>query len=252
MIQFRHDRPGPGIDPNAPKKTGIAWFFDIIYREFWPLLWLNLWFLMYCVPIFTIGPAIAGMYTVLIRMLRDQPVDVAPEFRKAFRDNFKAAFLMYVLQIVMTILLVWSWFFYGAFSSVLQMVVVSIAFLCLLLSLYVYPMMVSVELTLPQVLKNSFFLLYLNWKKTLIMVSCWLITVLIIFLFAHVYMIGFAFFQPVFLGLILCFCAYEGIEKYCYQAYVPPEKEKKEPKLSEFEKEMAELDAELEALEKDE
>ena len=49
-----YTKAGPGVDRNAPKKTGSALFIDIFCREFTTLLKLNLIFLVSCIPIVTI------------------------------------------------------------------------------------------------------------------------------------------------------------------------------------------------------
>ena len=52
---FRKDyaAPGPGIDPNAPEKTGFARFLEILQIECATLVKLNLLFLATCLPVAT-------------------------------------------------------------------------------------------------------------------------------------------------------------------------------------------------------
>ena len=45
---------GPGIDKDAPPKTGLALFIDIYRREWWNIFKLNLLFLLFCIPVVTI------------------------------------------------------------------------------------------------------------------------------------------------------------------------------------------------------
>lgn len=62
---FNYSKPGPGVDKNGPKKKRFFLFFELYFRKFWKMIELNLLFLVCCIPIVTIGPAIAGMTYVL-------------------------------------------------------------------------------------------------------------------------------------------------------------------------------------------
>lgn len=91
---FRKDyaAPGPGIDPNAPEKTGFARFLEILQIECATLVKLNLLFLVTCVPIVTIPPAIFAMHMVVRKMVLDEPVDCFHHYRTAFKEHWKTAY----------------------------------------------------------------------------------------------------------------------------------------------------------------
>ena len=59
--------PGPGVDPDAPEKTGAARLGEILSLECVSLLKLNLLFLLSCVPVVTVPPAIFAMVHVVDR-----------------------------------------------------------------------------------------------------------------------------------------------------------------------------------------
>lgn len=86
-----YTKPGPGIDKDAPPKTGLLLFFEILGREFWALVKLNVLFLITCIPIVTIGAALGAMTKVTVRMVRDIPNDVWSDYWRGFRENWKAS-----------------------------------------------------------------------------------------------------------------------------------------------------------------
>jgi hypothetical protein len=101
---FRKDyaTPGPGLDPNAPEKTGPARMFQILQLECVTLFKLNLLFLITCLPVVTIPPAIYAMHMVVRRMVLDEPVECLYHYRTAFRQHWKrgyAAFLLVALPL---------------------------------------------------------------------------------------------------------------------------------------------------------
>lgn len=109
---FRKDyaAPGPGVDPDAPEKTGVARFVEILSLECGTLLKLNLLFLLCCIPVITIPPALYAMHCVVRRMILDQPVDCFYHYKTDFKKYWKrgyAAFLLTALPLVLSGYGVW-------------------------------------------------------------------------------------------------------------------------------------------------
>lgn len=48
------DKPGPGIDPDAPQKRSFFRFFDIFFRKFWHFVKVNLLYILALIPTFII------------------------------------------------------------------------------------------------------------------------------------------------------------------------------------------------------
>lgn len=87
-----YDTPGPGVSPDEPEKTGPARFFEIVQLECVSLLKLNLLFLISCLPVVTIPPAVFAMHMVVRRMVLDEPVDCFYHYRTAFKKYWKVSF----------------------------------------------------------------------------------------------------------------------------------------------------------------
>lgn len=261
---YNFDRPGKGIAPNTPKKEGIALFFDILYREFWAMVTLNFAFLAYCMPVFTIGASYAAMNSVLIKMIRDKPVDAFSDFRDAFKENFKQGTGIFILKVFVIAILVINFEFYSSFNPFLLIVLGVSTVLLSFINLYLVPVAVSVELPFKNVLKNSFYLTFLSIKYTLLS-GLILGSASILGLLYFPYSMPLYFiFSCVFFPFVNCFLTYYGIKKYCY----PPteeelallrekeekekeEKEKKEQEEAAAAKELVDLDKEIEALDKE-
>ena len=47
---FDYTKPGKGVSKNEPEKTGFALYFDILFRRFWKLISLNLFFIIASIP----------------------------------------------------------------------------------------------------------------------------------------------------------------------------------------------------------
>ena len=52
-----YESAGPGIAKNAPRKKGLALFFDLFFRKLWKLFGLNMLFFIFVIPLIGILPA---------------------------------------------------------------------------------------------------------------------------------------------------------------------------------------------------
>ena len=109
------DRPGPGVSKDAPRKKGAARYFEVLGRDwgsFWKASLLCLlgyipWGLLTGVGLLTgsllfalagglvggaiAGPALAGLHDTVLRALRDEPGYWWHVYKRAFKNNWRAA-----------------------------------------------------------------------------------------------------------------------------------------------------------------
>lgn len=97
FFQKDYAAPGPGIDPDAPEKTGLARFMEILSLECATLFKLNLLFLVCSVPVVTIPPAVFAMNQVVRMMVLDQPVDLLYHYKSAFRKFWKRSYAAFFI-----------------------------------------------------------------------------------------------------------------------------------------------------------
>ena len=96
---FRKDyaTPGPGIRPDEPEKTGPARLIQIIQLEAGSIFLLNLLFLLSCIPVVTIPPALFAMNQVIRKMMLDRPVLCFYDYRTAFCHLWKRGYAAFFL-----------------------------------------------------------------------------------------------------------------------------------------------------------
>ena len=51
---FNFDKPGPGVDKDAPKKKGIFLYFELFFRKFWLLIKVNMLYFLVSLPVMAI------------------------------------------------------------------------------------------------------------------------------------------------------------------------------------------------------
>jgi len=125
------------------------------------LLFLSILWLLFCIPIFTIGPANTALYYTTVKVIRRERGYMSREFVKSFRANFKqGAITGVLLTIIFAILifdLIWSWGTWKTSNkgTILFGLFMAITFLVFCFSLYVFPVLSRFDMKFKQLLKVS-------------------------------------------------------------------------------------------------
>lgn len=80
-----------------PKATGPRLFFRLLGQETAALLLLNVIFLLSCIPVLTIPPAVLALWRVVRRILTNRGVHAWQHFREAFRQTWKQGYAAFGL-----------------------------------------------------------------------------------------------------------------------------------------------------------
>ena len=75
-----------------PEKTGLARFWELIKDELAAVLIANVLFLVTCIPIVTIPPALFSLHTVMRKIVLGKGVSCARDYFAAFKQNWKRAY----------------------------------------------------------------------------------------------------------------------------------------------------------------
>lgn len=77
-----------GTPQEFPRRCGPRMFWFLLRNEFWTLIGANVLFWLCCLPVVTIPAALRALSHVTVLLLRDQPFDLWPEWKAAFRAEF--------------------------------------------------------------------------------------------------------------------------------------------------------------------
>lgn len=149
-------KEGPGIEKDAPPKTGLALFFEILVREFWQILKLNLLFVVCAVPLVTFGAARAALSRCTMNMVRDMPNDVWYDFRQELKKDFGRNTALGLLEVcgILLLFLLLSQPAVRANAVSCGGVLVAAALSGMLFG-YLWPMLVTVDVPLRAAVKNA-------------------------------------------------------------------------------------------------
>ena len=223
MGLFYSNKPGPGIDKDAPPAKGLRLFFQTLAREFFSLIKVNFLFYLFCIPIITIPASYCAMTRISVNMVRDKPYFLWDDFWKTFRAEFaKSTIAGIAIAAGLTAAIV-SARYYGnlAESSAIFWILFCLAtfgaFLLLFTSFSLFPIISIVDLPLRKAAKNAFILISVSFfRYILALIICAALLLLGVMLFPYSILPAFLIY-PSFLNLITVFSAYGGIKKYILQ-----------------------------------
>lgn len=230
-----YDKEGPGVSKDEPKKKRLALFFELYFRKFWDIIKINLLFLITCIPIVTIGPALSGMTFVLRNYTREEHAFLWQDYWDAFKSNFKDSFIVGIT----TILLAGLSFFVSGFyyqrlndSNIYYILWgISLFFMVAILfsSYYIYLMIVTLDLKLKDMVKNAIIFAFLGLKQNIFsligqaLVVGLLVAISILVPIQYSILLIFfllIFLVPATLTYISCFNSYPIIKKFCIDPYI--------------------------------
>ena len=126
------------------------------------LLWLNILFVICCIPIFTVGAALSAMYSVTFKMTVNEEGAISQDFFNAFRQNFKKATFLWLIMLGIGIFIVADFFIVAYLPGKLQeiafFILCAIGVLYIMTFSYLFPLQSKFENPLKRTLLNALFL----------------------------------------------------------------------------------------------
>lgn len=124
------------------------------------LMFLNILCFICCIPIITIGPALAAKYDVAMRIVRKEEPTIFRPFFKAFKNNFKQSIIIWSVLLVACFLLFidWNWIFQNGIGNVSPFYLMAAILTTMIVSfiiMTIFPIIARFEVTIREAFKTS-------------------------------------------------------------------------------------------------
>ena len=143
------------------------------------LLILNVLMIVCCIPVITAGAGFTAMHYVLLKIVRGEEGYLIRGFFKSFRSNFRQATLIWLLMLLVVAVYVgdiWIFNYSGlVFPKPLIIAVAAVAFVLLMIAVYVFPLQARFENSVKNTLKNAMLLAFANLPRTILMMACYIL-----------------------------------------------------------------------------
>ena len=131
----------------------------------------NLLFLVCCIPIITIGPALTALYHCMLRTVKANNNGTTKTFFRAFKENFRQSLIVWLGLLAVGFILFLNIRFLQNTASVVSKplfyVSLGIAGLVIILALYIFPVIAAFANTTVNLLKNAYVFAFLHFPSTL-------------------------------------------------------------------------------------
>lgn len=131
----------------------------------------NLLFLVCCIPIITVGPALTALYHCMLRTVKGNNNGTTKTFFRAFKENFRQSLIVWLGLLAVGFILFLNIRFLQNTASVVSKplfyVSLGIAGLVIILAFYIFPVIAAFANTTVNLLKNAYVFAFLHFPSTL-------------------------------------------------------------------------------------
>ena len=159
-------------------------------------------FINTCIPVITIGPAVAALYQVLLREARGENGYLCSTYLKHFKEMFLHGTAVFIFYITALFISTFTAVFWGSMGGILSVVITALLVLVSVVifssMLYVFPLMARFDNSIKQTIKNAFIIALSNPMLTVILLFLHITVICLLCFVPYMKMFmlisGFAFF----------------------------------------------------------
>lgn len=222
---YNNNVSGKGIAKNGPKKKPFFRFWELFANKFWTFFRLNLIYILFCLPIVTIGPATAALTAMMRNIYLERPQFIWYDFVSYFKKNFKQAFFVGILDLIAIAVSVITFVQYSKQTEmetsmqVLYLLSIAAQVMFLMMNFYIYPQIVALDLGLGGIIKNSVILIFVNLPAELIVLALIMGFSALFFYFFLPMVFLLPLIPGAWLVFLSVFCCYPAIQRLIINPY---------------------------------
>ena len=196
------------------------------------LMWLNILFVISCIPVITVGPAITAMFYITLKMVRNEESYITKGYFKSFKQNFIQGTVIWLIAILAGGLLLLDYFIISGrmgvnvgnptIISVMQVLLIVVLIFYLFTFTFVFPLLSKFDNSIKNTIKNAFIMSIRHFPVTLGSIAIGIITALLI-IYVPI-MLMFSIFLLFSLAAFVCSQMYVRV----FDKYIPKTVESEE------------------------
>lgn len=252
-------KPGKGVKKEESQKKRFFLFFELFFRKFSKMIQLNLLFILFCVPSIIVGfggiyllgitmgdshmfsllsgivvfiavgftgPATAGLMKIAKCFSEERPVFLTSDFYQAFKENFRPGLIVGFINSALIFIVTQSFLFYYSKALVQSLwywvplvIIMFIGLVSIMANFFTFLSMVSVNVSVKGLIKNSVSLAFLGAKTNFITLFFVLLILVPCILYIPLTIPVFLLLTFSLVALIVAFNSFQYIYKYCIRPY---------------------------------
>lgn len=196
------------------------------------LILLNLYFVVSCIPLITIGPALTALHYVTMKMVKNEESYIFRGYVKSFKQNFKQGVIIHIIMTATALLLFLDIRLVnhmgGSMAKVLYCVFLAIGILYLMIWIYIYPVLAKFYNTIRNTFTNSFLMAIRHLPYTIMMAAICIAPIALLFL-PNAQILNYLILVFVLCGFSLIAFCNSFLFVRIFDKYIPKEEEQPSP-----------------------
>lgn len=214
------------------QKTSFFRFFELWFQNLWMLVPINFVHCVISMLLISSGLAQAGIANVTRNLTRDKHSFGLSDYFDTIKANWKQSLIVGILNLLVTVLLCFGLLFYYNSEGIFSDIALGFLLICFVIfsfmRYYMWTMIITFDLPVSKIYKNSFLLAFVNFKSNLfvgvielalyaavILTVVWIPHFIVLFLGT----ILAVFILPGFTNLLIQFNTFPTIQKYMIDPY---------------------------------
>lgn len=188
---------------------------------------LNIVFVICCIPIVTIGPAMTALFYVTMKMARDSESYIIRSFFHSFKQNLKQGILVHLILMLCTGIIIGDYMIIrqsaASYVPVYRIFLMALTLIFYFVYLYIYPILAKFENSIKNTFRNSLLMSIRHLPQTILIliVSALPIAILLI---PDAKIQAFCLFALILLGPSGIAYANSTVFVRVFDNYIPAEK----------------------------
>lgn len=194
------------------------------------LILLNLLYLLFCIPIITIGPATAALHYVTLKYAANEEDRVWAPFIHSFRQNLKQGILVGLIATAVGVFLAfdlyWIYQMVNAGQAFDKVVLVLVSLACivyLMMTAYIYPLLARYDNSIKQMFRTAIILAIRHLPATLCMAVISAAPIILLMYTPTTFMVSLTFYF--FIGFAAIAFLHDKLIHRIFLQYTPKEPE---------------------------
>lgn len=192
------------------------------------LVVLNILYLIFCIPIVTIGPATAALHYVTLKYAANEEDRVWAPFIHSFKQNLKQGIVVGLVSTFVGFGLAWAlWFVYynllngDAFNMVMLVMISLCCVIYLMIMGYIYPLLARYDNSLKQMFRTALVLAIRHLPATVCLAIISAAPILLLMLHPTTFMLALTFYF--FIGFAAIAFLHDKLIHRIFLQYTPRE-----------------------------
>lgn len=158
------------------------------------LILLNVVYMATCIPVLTVGAASTALYTVTLKMCKNEEGYIIKEYWKVFKSNIKKSTIIWCVFLSIFLVLGIDFWIAASFTEelrkIVQVLLCAVFLLAMMIVSYVFPLIAVFENTVKNYMKNAVIISMTRIGYTIVVVGLNLLPLILWFMGGKYFMIG--------------------------------------------------------------